>query len=104
MGCCALALRQPAPSACQLDQWSTTPLCREQSPRLTVTLHGCPLHAVGTEDVHIHELGGAHKLKHDVAHLVQRVHRQATLFLQLPAAETGIRDSAVPVPAQLSTF
>lgn len=54
------------------------------TPRLTVALQGRPLHTVSTEDVHIHQLGGAHELKLNVAHLVQRVHCQTTLLLQLP--------------------
>lgn len=57
--------------------------------RLTVALHGGPLDAVCAEDVHVHELRLAHELKHDLAHLVQGVHRQTALLLQLPAGRGG---------------
>ena len=52
---------------------------------LTVTLHGRALDPVCAEDVHVHQLGVTHELKRDLAHLVQRVHGQTALFLQLPA-------------------
>lgn len=55
-----------------------------QALGLTVALRGCPMDAVCAEDVHVHQLRLAHKLKHNVAHLGQCVHGQTTLFLQLP--------------------
>lgn len=56
-----------------------------RTPGLTVALHGRPPDTVCAEDVHVHQLRLAHELKHDVAHLVKRVHGQTALLLQLPA-------------------
>lgn len=52
---------------------------------LTVALHGRALDTVCAEDVHVHQLGVTHKLKRDLAHLVQCVHGQTAFFLQLSA-------------------
>lgn len=73
-----------------------SPAVKGRALRLTVTLHGCPPDAVCAEDVHVHELRVTRELKHDLAHLVQRVHGQTALLLQLPAGrETDGKKAAV---------
>lgn len=42
------------------------------------------------ENMNFQEFRAAYKFKRDLAHLLQRVHRQSTLFLEFPVCETDL--------------
>lgn len=56
----------------------------------TITFFWLAVKMICPENMNFQEFRAAYKFKCDLAHLLQRVHRQSTLFLEFPVCETDL--------------